>query len=83
MIQKDYLQEIIHQQKETLAARDAGMLRNGLDTLPDVDDFALIVSGIRRCGKSTLLYQVLKKRHEEALYVNFDDPRLYSRNWMV
>lgn len=78
MIQKDYLQEIIHQQKETLAARDAGMLRNGLDTLPDVDDFALIVSGIRRCGKSTLLYQVLKKRHAEALYVNFDDPRLYD-----
>lgn len=78
MIQKDYLQEIIRQQKETLAARDAGMLRNGLDTLPDVDDFALIVSGIRRCGKSTLLYQVLKKRHAEALYVNFDDPRLYD-----
>lgn len=78
MIQKDYLQEIIRQQKETLAARDAGMLRNGLDSLPDIEDFALIVSGIRRCGKSTLMYQLLKKRHTEALYVNFDDPRLYD-----
>jgi len=46
MIQKDYLQEIVHQQKEALAARDEGMLRNGLNTLPDVEDFALIVSGI-------------------------------------
>jgi len=78
MIQKDYLQEIVLQQKETLASRDAGMLRNGLDALPDVEDFALIVSGIRRCGKSTLLYQLLKKRQTEALYVNFDDPRLYD-----
>jgi uncharacterized protein len=78
MIQKDYLQEVVRQQKETLTARDAGMLRNGLDALPNVEDFALIVSGIRRCGKSTLLYQLLKKRHAEALYVNFDDPRLYD-----
>lgn len=78
MIQKEYLQEVVRQQMETLAARDAGMLRDGLDALPDVEDFALIVSGIRRCGKSTLLYQLLKKRHTAALYVNFDDPRLYD-----
>lgn len=78
MIQKDYLQEIVHQQKEALSARDEGMLRNGLDSLPNVEDFALIVSGIRRCGKSTFLHQLLKKRNTEALYVNFDDPRLYD-----
>lgn len=78
MIQKEYLQEVVRQQMETLTKRDAGMLRDGLDALPDVEDFALIVSGIRRCGKSTLLYQLLKKRHTAALYVNFDDPRLYD-----
>lgn len=40
--------------------------------------FALILSGIRRCGKSTLLFQLLKQRYPDALYLNFEDPRLYE-----
>ncbi len=78
MIQKEFLKEILKQQKEALIVRDTGMLRDGLDFLPDIDNYALIVSGVRRCGKSTLLYQLLKKKHSEALYINFDDPRLYD-----
>jgi len=46
--------------------------------LPDLSSHALIVSGIRRCGKSTLLFQLLKGRYPEALYLNFEDPRLYD-----
>ena len=67
MIQKDFLQKILKQQKESVSIKDAGMLRDGLDTLPDLDNFALIVSGVRRCGKSTLLYQLLKKKHTEGM----------------
>lgn len=78
MIQTNFLQEIIRQQKEILSKKEAGMLRDSLCTLPDVDNYALIVSGVRRCGKSTLLHQLLKKKHTEALYINFDDPRLYD-----
>ena len=78
MIQKDFLQEIIRQQKEMLQIKEKGMLRNELKTLPDIDNYALIVSGVRRCGKSTLLHQLLKQKHTEALYINFDDPRLYD-----
>ncbi|MBD1421596.1 AAA family ATPase [Sphingobacterium chuzhouense] len=46
----------------------------------NADNFALIVSGIRRCGKSTLLYQLLDERYQDALYLNFEDqsPRTYS-----
>lgn len=78
MIQTNFLQEIIRQQKEILSKKETGMLRDSLCTLPDVDNYALIVSGVRRCGKSTLLHQLLKKKHTEALYINFDDPRLYD-----
>lgn len=78
MIQKDFLKEIIRQQEENLHAREEGMVRDSLCTLPDIDNYALIVSGVRRCGKSTLLHQLLKKKHTEALYINFDDPRLYD-----
>jgi uncharacterized protein len=36
-----------------------------------------IVSGVRRCGKSTFIQQKLLK-NAEALYINFEDPRLVS-----
>ena len=78
MIQKDFLKEIIRQQEINLHAKEEGMIRDSLCTLPDIDNYALIVSGVRRCGKSTLLHQLLKKKHTESHYINFEDPRLYD-----
>lgn len=54
MIQKDFLKEIIRQQEVNLHAKEEGMIRDSLCILPDIDNYALIVSGVRRCGKSTL-----------------------------
>ena len=36
----------------------------------------VVISGIRRCGKSTLLQQIRKTRTENDYYINFDDDRL-------
>jgi predicted AAA+ superfamily ATPase len=49
--------------------------------LPQTLDPALpiVVQGVRRCGKSTFLAQMLKKYEiprESALFLNFEDPRL-------
>jgi predicted AAA+ superfamily ATPase len=78
MIQIEFLKEILIQQKISISAKDAGMKREQLQSLPDTKSHALIVSGIRRCGKSTLLFQLLRERYPEAVYLNFDDPRLYD-----
>ena len=40
------------------------------------NDFIIIISGIRRCGKSTLLAQIRKKH--SGYYLNFDDERLIN-----
>jgi len=40
------------------------------------NDFVVIISGIRRSGKSTLLYQIKKKY--PGHYLNFDDERLIN-----
>ncbi len=40
------------------------------------NDFVIIISGIRRCGKSTLLAQIRKKY--SGYYLNFDDERLIN-----
>lgn len=37
----------------------------------------VIVSGVRRCGKSTLIQQKLLSS-DKAMYINFEDPRLIN-----
>ncbi|MDR1981089.1 MAG: AAA family ATPase [Tannerellaceae bacterium] len=55
-----------------------GLQRELLPILPDTRTHALVISGIRRCGKSTLLLQLLKHDKQRTLYLNFDDPRLFG-----
>jgi predicted AAA+ superfamily ATPase len=72
------IDQVLTSQRENNLLRDTGLKREALQELPDLSAFALIVSGIRRCGKSTLLFQLLKERYPDALYLNFEDPRLYE-----
>ncbi len=51
------------------------MIRQDAD-IPVADSFATIITGIRRCGKSTLLLQLLRRDYRDAIYLNFDDIRL-------
>jgi predicted AAA+ superfamily ATPase len=78
MLAKDSINQILISQKENLLLKETGLKREALQTLPDLSSYALIVSGIRRCGKSTLLFQLLKERYPDAIYLNFEDPRLYE-----
>lgn len=78
MILQSAIAQVIETQKVNLSQKGPGLKRDALATLPNLSAFALIVSGIRRCGKSTLLFQLLKERYPDALYLNFEDPRLYE-----
>lgn len=40
------------------------------------DKEIVVISGIRRCGKSTLLHEIRSKNKESSYYLNFDDDRL-------
>jgi predicted AAA+ superfamily ATPase len=70
------LRNIAQSQKERLEAADLGLERDTLATLPDIQTHALIVSGIRRCGKSTLLSQWARKLSRPYFYFTFEDLRL-------
>jgi predicted AAA+ superfamily ATPase len=63
-------------QTAALKAQETGVKRTLLPELPDIRTHALVVTGIRRCGKSTLLHQFVKKQNRDFLYVNFDDLRM-------
>ena len=64
------------QHKTLLFEQDSGLERSILRDLPDIQTHALVVSGIRRCGKSTLLRQFVKKLGRDFFYLHFDDIRL-------
>jgi predicted AAA+ superfamily ATPase len=65
-------------QKEMLLTSDNGLPREMLGRLSDLQSHALIISGIRRCGKSTLLHQHLQRMAQDFFYLNFEDIRLYD-----
>ncbi len=77
MIKASVLSETISRQKEQLLRADTGYPREILPMLPhDLPNHALIISGIRRSGKSTLQRQLINQSHSPFLFVNFDTPAL-------
>jgi predicted AAA+ superfamily ATPase len=78
MLQKNELEQIVLSQEERISKHALGLERDILSLLPDLSSHALIISGIRRCGKSTLLLQLLKSKNKKYFFLNFDDPRLAS-----
>ncbi len=76
MIRQDEIALVIDSQRETFLKQDSGFIRDALADIPVADSFATIITGIRRCGKSTLLLQLLRRDYRDAIYLNFDDIRL-------
>lgn len=76
MIRQEEIALVIDSQRETFLKQDSGFTRDELVNIPVADSFATIITGIRRCGKSTLLLQLLRRDYQNAIYLNFDDIRL-------
>lgn len=75
MIPKQIIEQTIEYQDERLLKPDNSVIRSNVD-LDTMYSHALILSGIRRCGKSTLMQQVRRKMSEPSISLNFEDPRL-------
>jgi len=75
MILKETLKEIVASQQESLNKLEQGTAREKEREIKIEDSFALIITGVRRCGKSTFLNQLLRKQ-KRGYYLNLEDPRL-------
>ncbi|MBU0570689.1 MAG: ATP-binding protein [Candidatus Omnitrophica bacterium] len=76
---KNILKEILLEQKELLQSKEQGVERTELRTVqryikvPHV----VVISGLRRSGKSTLLLQIMEAYFDNNVYYcNFEDERL-------
>ena len=74
MISKEILRNVVKLQREELAQFDNGIQREERSEININVPFAIILSGIRRCGKSTLLRQIMR-RLKNYYYFNFEDSR--------
>jgi len=75
VLTKNTIEQVIDSQKERLDQLDTGLVRE-MKSSDKLKKFALIVTGIRRCGKSTLMQQINRSLQENTIYINFEDPRL-------
>ena len=75
MLNAETIKEIIMSQRVTLGKLDLGTPRDEKEEVRIEESFALLITGVRRCGKSTLLNQILKKE-KQWYYLNLEDPRL-------
>ncbi|HLC75070.1 MAG TPA: ATP-binding protein [Candidatus Nanoarchaeia archaeon] len=76
MITKEILRQIVMRQKETFGSKESVPR----EILPEIlrwmsDDRVLVITGVRRCGKSTLLKQLMEKASGWC-YVHFEDERM-------
>ena len=75
MILKDTLKQVVQSQKADLSSLELGVERESLKEMDLNLPHALVISGVRRCGKSTLLRQLIKKT-PRFCYFNFEDTRI-------
>lgn len=77
MLLKSQIEEIISFQNEKNHLEEIEVAREQLKQVPKLLKFASIITGIRRCGKSTLMNQIRHSfKENETLYLNFDDINL-------
>jgi uncharacterized protein len=75
MILAPQLEELVLTQKELFVCRNPGIPREIATEQFTKTDAIVVITGIRRCGKSTLMRQISSK-YNDFLYINFDDNRL-------
>ncbi len=77
MIDKRVIEQVLAEQYQELQElKEIRLCKRKEEDLVEIDStMAQVVIGVRRCGKSTLCYNVLKWHSKEFAYANFDDER--------
>ncbi len=75
MIDKRIIEQVLSEQREEIVAlQDVELCTRKEESLVELDShLAQVIIGVRRSGKSTLCYNVLKAHHDKFAYANFDD----------
>ena len=78
MVLTSEIEAALNRQKKFLLKKATGVKRRMLEKYEPNSSFVLIITGIRRSGKSTLMDQFISENKEEIVYLNFEDPRIFG-----
>lgn len=76
MLLKETLRDVVRLQRAELSFFDYGTPRESLTQVDLSLPYAHILSGVRRCGKSTAMLQLMKKLAKKCCYFRFEDTRV-------
>lgn len=77
-MEKQLLKEIIREQEDVINKKERGVKREITDQFKRLADLPhiVVIAGIRRSGKSTLLSQIMDALGKKPYYFSFEDERL-------
>ena len=78
MVLKSEIEAAVNRQALLLTKKSKGLARDKLNVIELSSSYILIITGIRRCGKSTLMYQMSEKLNEKKGWFNFEDSRVFG-----
>ncbi len=82
MVSNELLKEVLLEQQKRIksAATEGYVLRENLNEIKKFikTKHSILITGIRRCGKSVFLSQIINNFFDKYYYVNFEDERLAS-----
>ena len=76
MISKELLKEIIVSNEEFITQQIKKIIKREGISFPEILNKVVILYGVRRSGKTYILYDLFKKYKSQALYIDFEDERL-------
>ena len=77
MVSKELLRQVLYEQRELSC--NLGVERE-IDVNWTAPSGIMVISGVRRCGKSVLMQQIRSKQSEQDYALSFDDDRLIHFN---
>ena len=79
MIKRQDISQTVLSQRENVLSNTDTFPRQLLGNIDlQHPQYADIITGIRRCGKSTLVEQLMQRYAEDSFYLNFDTPALFG-----
>lgn len=78
MVLKSEIESAYTSQQETIKSGTVSTKRTYLKKIRPTGKQMEVISGVRRCGKSTLMKQLMKQYGKKVAYFNFEDSRIFN-----
>ncbi len=78
MILKEEIAAAVEGQRKVIGREFPLTKREASNKIKPSSTHIEVITGIRRCGKSTLMRQLIAETHSSYSYLNFEDPRIFA-----